>query len=59
MYVFYGWVWTNHLTFSEVWPVCTVIFFGLILFAWFIMRYYDTPLRTYLTRRLITDKSHR
>ena len=59
MYIFYGWVWTNHLTFSEVWPICTVIFFGLILFAWLIMRYYDTPLRTYLTRRLITDKSHR
>jgi len=57
MYVFYGWVWSNSLTFDEVWPTCVAIFFGLIAAAWLVLRYYDTPLRAFLTRKFISHKS--
>ncbi len=57
MYLFYSWVWSNSLTFERVWPTCVAIFFGLIVFAWLVLRYYDTPMRAYLTRRLLTKKS--
>lgn len=57
MYVFYGWVWSNSLTFDEVWSTCVAIFFGLIAAAWLVLRYYDTPLRAFLTRKFISHKS--
>lgn len=56
MYLFYAWVWANGLTFNEVWPVCLVIFISLPLFAAFVSKYYDIPLRKYLTRRLKDSK---
>jgi acyltransferase len=49
MYLFYAWIWNNGLSFDSVWPVCTVIFFGLILFAWAVMKWYDEPVRNWLT----------
>lgn len=52
MYLFYAWVWSHGLSFGEVWPVCAVLFVGIIVFAWLVMRYYDTPVRRYLASKL-------
>lgn len=51
MYLFYAWVWAYGLTFSSVWPVCIGLFVGIILLAWLSMRFYDEPVRRYLTRK--------
>lgn len=60
MYLFYAWIWNNGLNFDSVWPVCTGIFLGLILFAWSVMKWYDEPVRNWLThlfsRRLSTRR---
>lgn len=60
MYLFYAWIWNNGLNFDSVWPVCTGIFLGLILFAWTVMKWYDEPVRNWLThlfsRRLSTRR---
>ncbi len=53
MYLFYAWVWGNALTFDSVWPVCVAIFVGIIIFAWLVMRFYDEPVRRYLSRKLL------
>lgn len=53
MYYFYSWVWDNGLTFAQVWPVTVAIFFGVIAAAWLLMRFYDIPLRRYLSSKLI------
>lgn len=53
MYLFYNWVWNNGKTFEEVWPVCCVIFVGVLAAAWVAMRFYDEPVRRWLGKRLI------
>lgn len=53
MYLFYSWVWANGLTFGEVWPVCVGLFLLIICIAWAAMRFYDEPVRRWLTRRFI------
>ena len=53
MYLFYSWVWTNGLSFSQVWPVCTGLFVLIIAMAWISMKYYDEPVRKWLTARFI------
>ncbi|MDE7443301.1 MAG: acyltransferase, partial [Muribaculaceae bacterium] len=51
MYLFYAWLWSNSLSFSETWHVGVAIFFGCIILAYLIVRYYDEPVRQWLTRR--------
>ena len=53
MYMFYAWVWSHGLSFADVWPVCAVLFVGIIVFAWLVMRFYDTPVRRALSRRFL------
>ncbi len=52
MYLFYAWVWAGNRNFAEVWPVCAGLFVLIIFMAWCAMRFYDTPVRRYLTERL-------
>lgn len=54
MYLFYNWLWTGGYGFDRAWPVCIGIFAAILILAWTAMRYYDTPVRAYLTRRLTT-----
>ena len=56
MYLFYAWVWNNSLAFDQVWPVCVCLFFGIVFMAWCAMRFYDTPVRNYLTARFVNKK---
>lgn len=57
MYLFYAWVWNNGLTFGQVWPVCALMFVALIAGAWIILKYYDEPVRRWLTQRLLHNRA--
>ena len=53
MYLFYAWVWAGGRTFAEVWPVCLLLFAGIITLAWCAMKFYDEPVRRWLSARLL------
>ncbi len=53
MYLFYAWVWSNGKTLAEAWPVGAVLFVAILLMAWPAYRFYDLPVRTYLTHRFL------
>ena len=53
MYMFYAWVWNNGITFADAWPVCMALFVVIILEAWIAMKWYDAPVRRYLSRKLL------
>ncbi|MDE7386305.1 MAG: acyltransferase [Muribaculaceae bacterium] len=53
MYLFYAWVWNNNITFSQAWPVAGGIIVTVITLAWLLLRYYDEPVRRWLTARFI------
>ena len=57
MYLFYAWLIENKLyTLGETWQVATSIFFGCIILAYLCLRFYDAPLRRYLSKRFIIKK---
>ncbi|QCX52576.1 acyltransferase [Elizabethkingia sp. JS20170427COW] len=58
MYLFYTWVWGSNpsLSFSEVWPITILLFIGNIILAYGIMKLYDTPVRNWLTQKLMSRK---
>ncbi len=51
MYLFYAWAWNNGITAVQALPVCIALFIGIILLAWGVLRWYDEPVRRYLSRR--------
>lgn len=57
MYLYYAWVWDNGLTFGEIWPVCVAMFIAFIVGAWLVLKYYDQPVRAWLSRRLLHSSS--
>lgn len=57
LYLFFAWVWKNGLVFSQVWPMAVLLFVGFILFAWFCLKFYDEPLRRWLSRRFVERKT--
>ncbi len=58
MYLFYAWAWSKepHLTFAQTMPMPFILFFGNILLAYLILKFYDEPVRKYLTKRFILRK---
>ena len=52
MYLFYAWVWNNGLTFSQAWPVTLIIFICLFPAAYLSERFYDVPVRRWLSRKV-------
>ncbi|MDE6324431.1 MAG: acyltransferase [Paramuribaculum sp.] len=56
MYLFYSWVWTNGLGYTQVWPVCCGLLVLIVLMAWASLRFYDQPVRRWLSARLLTRK---
>lgn len=52
MYLFYAWVWSNNITVQEAWPICVFIFISILAIAWLLLKFYDMPVRSYLTRLL-------
>lgn len=55
MYLFYAWVWKNGYSFGEVWQVCCVLFVVILTMAWLALRYYDAPVRRYLSDRWLSS----
>lgn len=53
MYLFYAWLWSNSLTFSQTWHMAVVLFFGNILLAYLSLKLYDEPVRKYLTKKYL------
>jgi len=53
MYLFYAWVWKHGYNFGQVWPVCAGLFILIIIMAWAALTFYDEPVRSYLSRRLL------
>ena len=51
MYLFFAWVWKNHLTFAKAWPVALAAVILNILLAWLCLKLYDEPVRKWLTKR--------
>lgn len=52
MYLFYVWLWGNGVLFSQAWPVALLLFAGNILLAYLLLKFYDEPVRRYLTGKL-------
>lgn len=56
MYLFYAWLIDNELyTFSEVWPVATVVYSCCVIVAYLSLRFYDEPVRKWLIKKFITS----
>lgn len=51
MYLFYSWVWNNHITFNNAIPAMAAILVAIPLMAWAALKFYDEPVRRYLSRR--------
>ena len=49
MYLFYAWVWKNGLTFAQAWPAAACIVIGAPALAYFCFRFYDVPVRKWLS----------
>lgn len=56
MYLFYAWVWSKELSFSQAWPMALVVFFGNILLAYLCLKFYDEPVRRWLTKKFLAKK---
>ena len=63
MYLFYSWLIENkYYTFGEIWPMAIVVYFGSILLAYLCLKWYDEPVRKWLTRKFLPidrQKAHR
>jgi len=54
MYLFFSWVWGSKLPFAQVWPVAVLIFFGNIVLAYLCLKFYDEPIRNWLSRKFLS-----
>ena len=59
MYLFYAWLWGGEekIPFSEAWPYALLVFFGSIALTYLILKVYDEPVRRWLARRFLKQKS--
>ncbi len=53
MYLMYAWVWKNGYSFGQVWHVAAAIVVGVAALAWLFLKYYDQPVRRWLSARLV------
>lgn len=51
MYLFYSWVWNNGIGIGQAIPVGIGVCTGCILLAWVVMKFYDTPVRRWLSSK--------
>ncbi|HJA84418.1 MAG TPA: acyltransferase [Candidatus Bacteroides intestinavium] len=59
MYLFYAWLWGGEekIPFSQAWPAALLVFFGSIALTYLILKMYDEPVRRWLARRFLKQKS--
>lgn len=56
IYLYYAWVKNGNLTFTESLPGALGVFFGSIALAYICLKWYDIPVRKYLTNKFIKSK---
>ena len=52
IYIYYGWVQRNGLTFGETLPQVAMVVGGSLLLAWVCMKFYDKPIRVRLNNKI-------
>ena len=55
MYLFYRWLWRGeeNIPFSQAWPMALAVIAASIFVAWLCLRFYDIPLRRWLSARYL------
>lgn len=53
IYIYSSWVVDNNITFLEGLPMTIFVFFSTIIVAYLALKWYDIPIRKYLTRRFM------
>ena len=60
MYLFYAHIGFNGessvLTIKETWPEAIALVIGCLVLAWLCMKFYDLPVRRWLTKKYLYDK---
>ena len=60
MYLFYAYIGFNGessvLTIKETWPEAITLVIGCLVLAWLCMKFYDLPVRRWLTKKYLYDK---
>lgn len=57
IYLYYGWVKNENLTFRESLPGALAVVIGSIVLAYICLKFYDIPVREYLTKRFLKRKN--
>jgi peptidoglycan/LPS O-acetylase OafA/YrhL len=58
IYLYYAWVKNNDLTFEQSLPGAAGVVAGSIVLAYICLKFYDVPVRKYLTERFLKRKSN-
>ena len=53
IYLYFGWVKKENLTFAEAWPEAVALVVGSIVLAYISLKLYDEPVRRSLTKRFL------
>jgi peptidoglycan/LPS O-acetylase OafA/YrhL len=53
IYIFTAWAIDHRLTMQEAWPVALLVFVGTVVVAWASLKWYDLPLRRWLSQRFL------
>lgn len=59
IYLYFAWVKNNDLTFEESLPGAAGVVIGSIVLAYICLKFYDMPVRKYLTNRFLKSKSNK
>lgn len=57
IYWYYAWVKNNNLTFEQSFPGALALVIGSIVLAYVCLKFYDEPVRRFLTKRLLRVKT--
>ena len=58
IYLYFAWVKNNDLTFEESLPGAAGVVIGSIVLAYICLKFYDMPVRKYLTNRFLKSKNN-
>ncbi len=53
IYLYYAWVKNENLTFGESFPGAAALVVGSVALAWLCLKFYDEPVRRWLTKRFL------
>ena len=53
IYLYYAWVKNENLTFGQSLPGAAALVAGSVALAWLCLRFYDEPVRRFLSKRLL------